>query len=147
MATWHNASPPPREVGRSMRLGFRCKCPNCGQGKLFRSFLKATPSCEVCNENMSVHRADDMPPYVTIMIVGHIIVPANLLFERGAEWSMMTHMIIWPLLTILLTMAFIQPVKGALIAYQWALRLHGFDPNGDPHDVPMKADLPQKAGS
>ena len=80
-----------------------------------------------------------MPPYITIMIVGHIIVAANLFFERSAEWPMWWHMALWPTLTIIMTLAIMQPVKGALIAYQWALRMHGFDPDGDIHAMPNAA--------
>ncbi len=72
------------------------------------------------------------------MIVGHIVVPLFLLFERSANWPDWVHMVIWLSVTSLLTMALIQPVKGATIAYQWALRLHGFDPAGDIHDIPAK---------
>lgn len=127
---------PPRDWKQAMARGFRCRCPQCGEGKLFRSFLKASPACESCGENLDLHRADDMPAYITMMIVGHIVVALNLGFERATEWPMWWHMALWPTLTLVMTLAIMQPVKGALIAYQWALRMHGFDPQGDIHDVP-----------
>lgn len=105
---------------------------------MFKSFLKVNPACETCGQRLDCHKADDMPPYVTVFIVGHIIVALNLYFEQSADWPMMWHMILWPVLTIIMTLAIMQPVKGALIAYQWALRMHGFDPEGDIHDIPGK---------
>jgi uncharacterized protein (DUF983 family) len=105
---------------------------------LFARFLKVSPSCEGCGERLDGHRADDMPPYVTIMIVGHIVVGLNLAFEQGADWPLWWHMALWPPLTILLVLGLMQPVKGAIVAYQWALRLHGFDPEGDIHAVPLR---------
>ena len=39
-------SPGERSVADAMWKGFRCRCPNCGEGRLFRSFLKPVESCE-----------------------------------------------------------------------------------------------------
>lgn len=143
MQTWSETPKgetlPKRDWKQAMGRGLHCRCPNCNEGKMFRSFLKVNPTCEACGERFDGHRADDMPPYITIMIVGHIIVAANLFFERAAEWPMWWHMALWPSLTIIMTLAIMQPVKGALIAYQWALRMHGFDPDGDIHAIPVKA--------
>lgn len=127
---------PARDWKQAMARGFRCRCPRCGTGRMFGRFLKVEPACQDCGEPLDGHRADDMPPYVTIMIVGHIIVPLNLAFEQSAEWPLWWHMALWPALTVLLALLLMQPVKGALIAYQWAHRMHGFDPAGDIHDIP-----------
>lgn len=126
----------PRDWKQALGRGFRCTCPQCGEGKLFSRFLKVAPVCESCGERLDGHRADDMPAYITITIVGHIIVGLNLFFERAADWPMWWHMALWPTLTIIFTLVIMQPVKGALVGYQWALRLHGFDPQGDPHAIP-----------
>ncbi|MCA0401196.1 MAG: DUF983 domain-containing protein [Proteobacteria bacterium] len=141
MTEWTNApaeaGPEARDWKQAMKRGARCRCPNCGEGRMFRSFLKATPACETCGEDLSRHRADDMPPYVTIMIVGHVVVPLMLLIETVALWSMGAQMALWSGVTLAMTFAIMQPVKGALIAYQWALRMHGFDPEGDIHAMPV----------
>jgi uncharacterized protein (DUF983 family) len=124
-----------RDWKQAIGRGFRCTCPQCGQGHLFASFLKVAPACDSCGEQLNGHRADDMPAYITITIVGHIIVGLNLFFERAAEWPMWWHMVLWPVLTIFMTLLIMQPVKGALVGYQWALRMHGFDPEGDIHEI------------
>ncbi len=144
MTNWNLRSPAaspdtPRDWKQAIGRGFRCRCPACGEGKIFGKFLKVKPECEVCGTEFSGHRADDLPPYITIMIVGHVIVPLFLLAERSTSWPEWLHMVVWLSATAALTMALIQPVKGATIAYQWALRLHGFDPRGDIHDIPVKS--------
>jgi uncharacterized protein (DUF983 family) len=123
-----------RHTGAAMWKGFRCRCPNCGKGKLFGSYLKPVAVCSSCTEKLDGHRSDDLPPYVTIMLVGHAIVPIILANEMSANpWPLWVHFTVWLPLTLIVTLALMQPVKGAIIAMQWAMRLHGFDPRGDYH--------------
>jgi len=49
-----------------------------------------------------------------------------VLAEQHGNWPMWLHMAIWPALTVMLALALMQPVKGAVVAYQWARRMHGF---------------------
>lgn len=128
---------PARNWKNAMKRGLSGACPHCGEGRIFSSFLKVAPACTACGEAFDGHRADDLPAYATIFIVGHIVVPLNLMVERGAEWPLWLHVALWPMLALILAGIIIQPVKGALVGLQWALRLHGFDPEGDIHDVPV----------
>ena len=66
---------PERDVRRAMRRGWRRKCPKCGAGPLFSGFLKVEPTCTNCGQDLSGHRADDGPAYLTILIVGHLMAP------------------------------------------------------------------------
>ena len=92
-------------------------------------------ACSVCGEDLSHQRADDAPPYFTIVLVGHLVVPAMLAVTLAVDWSTFTHLAIWLPLTLALTLALLRPVKGATIALQWALYMHGFDGSADP-DAP-----------
>lgn len=122
--------PAERDWRMAIGNGLRGRCPHCGQGRLFRAFLKPVDSCTACGEPLHHQRADDLPPYVVITIVGHVIVGGLLLAEKYADWSMGLHMAIWPALTVILSLALIQPVKGGVIGLQWAVRMHGF--GGEP---------------
>ncbi len=116
-----------RNVWQSLWRGLRCRCPQCGQGAMFYRYLKVNDKCPVCSEELFHQRADDAPPYVTIFIVAHIVVAAMLIVEdTWPDAPMALHIAIWPLLTIILSLLFLPRIKGALIAYQWALRMHGF---------------------
>ena len=64
-----------RDVWQALKRGFRGRCPRCGEGKLFRAFLKVDNACSVCGQDFTPHRADDLPAYLVIVIVGHIVVP------------------------------------------------------------------------
>ncbi len=133
---WRNEQVVPtraeRPMGRSLWRGFLCRCPNCGEGALFRAYLKPVDNCAVCGEDMTHQRADDAPPYFTMVIVGHIVVPLMLAVALATEWSNTTHLVIWLPLTTILTLGLLQPVKGATIALQWALYMHGFDHDSAP---------------
>lgn len=115
-----------RDWRLAVRRGLLGRCPHCGRGKLFRAFLKPVDSCQACGESLHHQRADDLPPYIVITIVGHVVVGGILLAEKYSNWSMALHLWIWPPLTILLSLALMQPVKGAVVGLQWALRMHGF---------------------
>lgn len=134
-----------RPVGVSLWRGFRCNCPNCGKNGLFRAYLKPVANCRHCGEDMSHQRADDAPPYFTMVIVGHIIVPIILVVAMRTELSNLTHLLIWLPLTLAMTLALLQPIKGAVIALQWALYMHGFDGRADP-DAYSSDDLPSDFG-
>lgn len=120
---------PQRDPTLSMWRGFRLRCPQCGQGRIFRTFLKVADHCPVCGEAFHHHRADDAPPYFTILIVGHVIVAGLLAVEmkwHPAEW---VHLVLWLPLTLALSLGLLPRIKGAIIGLQWATRMHGFDPD------------------
>jgi uncharacterized protein (DUF983 family) len=122
----------PRPLFHSLARGFLGRCPNCGEGRLFRGYLKPVPACAACSEDFTHQRADDFPPYATIVIVGHLVLPAMLATMLATDLSTATHLMIWLPTIGLLTVGLLQPVKGAIIALQWALRMHGFDGHPDP---------------
>jgi uncharacterized protein (DUF983 family) len=106
--------------------GFACRCPQCGEGGLFTKWLKVVDHCPACGEEFHHHRADDFPAYVVIMILGHIMVPFALWMEDAFSPPMWVNMAISLPLTIILCLALLQPVKGAIVALQWRMRMHGF---------------------
>lgn len=125
------AGDPPREPAPAMRRGWSGRCPACGEGRIFGKFLKVNPACASCGEELSHHRADDLPPYLVITIVAHIVGTGILLTETYMEWPVWAHMTLWPALTIILGLWLMQPVKGAVIGLQWANRMHGFGGEDD----------------
>ena len=68
-------SPAETTIGTALWRGLRGQCPNCGEGRLFRKFVKVADACDRCGEDFHHHRADDFPAYLVIILVGHIVVP------------------------------------------------------------------------
>ncbi|WP_333794019.1 DUF983 domain-containing protein [Hyphomicrobium sp.] len=112
--------------------GARCKCPACGEGRLFRKFLKVVDTCPACDEPLHHHRADDMPAYIVMSIVGHVVVGLLLWVEFRFGWPVWLHLSLWLPLTVILTLSLLQPVKGTIVALQWGLRMHGFGTSRPP---------------
>ncbi len=143
---------PRRNTWTSVARGFVGRCPHCGQGKLFRAFLKVTDRCEACGEDFSHQRADDFPAYIVILIVGHILVPTALLVETEFSPSYPVQLAVWLPLALVLSLALLQPVKGAIVGLQWALRMHGFGELPDADAMPGKntdllACMPDRSGT
>ena len=100
--------------------GLHLRCPSCGEGKLFRSYLKILSPCPHCGADNTIYPSDDLPPYLTILISGHIIVPLFFLVDRTLEPDMWMQFLIWPPLTLAFTLALLPYVKGGSVGLCWA---------------------------
>lgn len=116
-----------RNFTQALMRGMCFRCPACGQGSMFRAFLKVGDFCPACGEALHHHRADDAPAYFNIMIVGHIVVPLALAVETAYAPPYWVHFALWAPLTLGFALGLLQPTKGAIVAVQWAHRMHGFD--------------------
>lgn len=117
-----------RPVKPAMWRGWRRRCPQCGTGPLMKSYLKVQDSCTVCGEELHHQRADDGPAYLTILVVGHLMVP---FFHFGFTIFRPEPMVLFSVLSILavaLSLYLLPRFKGLMVGVQWAKRMHGFAP-------------------
>ena len=118
----------PRDTWGAVKRGLRGRCPACGEGKLLYRYLKVVDACPACGEEMHHHRADDFPAYVTILVVGHVLVGAMFAVDEAwPDLPLAFHFLVWPTLVVVMSLWLLPIFKGALVAYQWALRMHGFE--------------------
>ncbi|MCZ0960659.1 DUF983 domain-containing protein [Paracoccus benzoatiresistens] len=106
--------------------GARLRCPRCGEGRMFSSYLKVAPQCGCCGLDLTPQRADDGPAYVVILIVAHLIgfslpVMFDLLGDRPTMIAVVLGMA-----SVVLSLAMLPPVKGMFVALQWFKGMHGF---------------------
>ncbi len=125
------SDPEKRGTWSAIKRGFIGRCPRCGQGKLFRAYLKTANNCSVCGLDFTPHRADDLPAYLVIVVVGHIVVPAALWIETDYSPPVWLQLAIYLPFTLIASLVLLQPVKGAVVGLQWALRMHGFGDRPD----------------
>jgi uncharacterized protein (DUF983 family) len=116
---------PPVSKLAAMKRGFAHRCPACGEGRLYRKYLKVVDACAACGHELGQYRADDGPAYFTILLVGHLVVAPMLavsLIWKASVW------IILPLvlsLLLLVTLTVLPRVKGVLIGLLYALGTTG----------------------
>ena len=106
---------PVPSLATAMGRGFRGRCPVCGKGRLFDGFLRVVQECEDCHAPLGLARADDAPPYFTILIVGHIVIPALVIMQKLYDPPTWLMSAIFVPLTVILALGLIRPVKGATV--------------------------------
>lgn len=112
-------------LGDAIWRGLRGRCPACGRGRLFASFLKQVNCCPDCQEPLGHLRSDDAAPWLTILVVGHIVVPLMLSVDRFSPWPTWLAMTVWPLVALALAVMVLPRAKGALLSIIWATRAPG----------------------
>ncbi|MEI4470015.1 DUF983 domain-containing protein [Frigidibacter sp. MR17.24] len=109
-----------------MQRGWRRCCPSCGSGPMFQGYLAVRESCPVCGLELHHQRADDGPAYLTILVVGHLLAPVILWLWVAFRPEPMVMASLLSVGTVALSLYLLPRIKGALIAMQWAKRMHGF---------------------
>ncbi len=130
-----------RDLKTAMLKGWKQRCPACEKGPLYRQYLKVVDTCPSCGEELHHQRADDAPPYFTMVVVSHVVVAGVLILEKNFAPPGWVHMVLWLPLTVILSLILLPRVKGVLVGVQRALRMHGF--GGEP-DEPVPHPNPQQ---
>lgn len=99
--------------------GLACRCPRCGQGKLFEGFLTVAKTCTVCGADLEKADSGDGPAVFIIFILGFLVVPLALLLEAKTEPPMWVHLSIWPAVILGGAIGLLRPLKGLMIALQF----------------------------
>jgi uncharacterized protein (DUF983 family) len=115
-----------RPVGPALRHGWARQCPACGTGAMMQGFLTVRDACPSCGEDLHHQRADDGPAYLTILIVGKVVMGlfATVFFAFQPEPWVMT--LGFSALALALSLYLLPRIKGAVVALQWSRRMHGF---------------------
>lgn len=115
--------------------GLRERCPECGQGRLFRAYLKVDSPCGSCGHDNAQYPSDDAPPYFTILLMGHLVIGPMLFFRFIWTWPVGWVLALTLPTIAVLTLVLLPRVKGAVIGVQWAIhRAEGVVPGGPDHD-------------
>jgi uncharacterized protein (DUF983 family) len=120
-----------RPLRPALLRGWRRRCPNCGVGSMMSGYLSVRNSCPVCGEALHHQRADDGPAYLTILIVGHIVAPVLLFVYSTWRPEPLVLALSFTFATLALSLFLLPRLKGAMVAFQWAKRMHGFGPGPD----------------
>ena len=117
---------PERSLGQAFRNGLLRRCPDCGKSSVFNGYIKVKHSCESCGLDRHHQRADDAPPYFTMLIVLHFVISGLLTVQQTYNPATWIQLSIWLPVSLVAALWLLPRVKGALIGIQWARRMHGF---------------------
>jgi len=115
-----------RPLRPALLRGWRRRCPCCGKGPMMRSYLTVREACPVCSEPLDRHRADDGPAYLTILVVGHLLAPVLLWAFTTFRPEPMVLATVFVVGAVAMSLWLLPRFKGAVVALQWAKRMHGF---------------------
>lgn len=80
-----------------------------------------------CGQDWTAERAHDFPAYLAILVSGHFMAPLMITLISSGELELWAIVAIILTLALMLLLALLQPAKGAVIAAQWWLGMHGFE--------------------
>jgi len=103
-------------------IGLKCRCPRCGEGRLYEGFLTVAERCNVCGLDLRKADSGDGPAVFIIFILGFVVVPLALLLESAVAPPLWLHLVIWPPVIVGGALALLRPAKGILIALQFRHR-------------------------
>lgn len=115
-----------RPIKPALLRGWRRRCPNCGSGPLLQGYLKVRDTCPNCEQELHHHRADDGPAYLTILIVGHLMVPLIMFVFETFRPEPLVLATIFTVVCVAMSLYLLPRLKGIVVSYQWAKRMHGF---------------------
>ena len=109
----------PELLPSPFEAGFRCVCPRCGEGPLFRGLLKVASRCESCGLDLGFAEGSEGPAVFIIFVVGFIIIGAAALTEVLFHPHPLVHLALWIPAIIILSLALLRPFKATMIALQY----------------------------
>ncbi|MGB4100473.1 MAG: DUF983 domain-containing protein [Alphaproteobacteria bacterium] len=114
------------ETASLFRRALICRCPRCGEGKLFKGFLDLGARCTVCGLEFSKADAGDGPAFFLIFILGILVVPPILIFSLHSSWPLWLHVLVWSPIILGLTLGMLRPAKSIMVALQYKHRQSSF---------------------
>lgn len=112
-------SPVSASVSQAALRGLACKCPRCGEGKLYAGFLSLRPNCDACGLDYAFIDAGDGPAVFIIMLAGFIVVGAALVVEMKYQPPFWVHAALWGPLIVATTLLPLRSMKALLIDLQY----------------------------
>lgn len=99
--------------------GIACRCPRCGEGRLYSGFLTLRPACEICGLDYAFIDVGDGAAVFTILIGGAIVVFCALIVEVKYQPPFWLHAALWLPLILLTTLLPLRAIKALLVALQF----------------------------
>lgn len=106
-------------LSQSVRRGLACRCPRCGEGRMFAGFLTLRPACERCGLDYAFANSGDGPAVFVILLAGFVVVGSALAVEIAYQPPFWVHAALWVPLVVAVTVLPLRPMKALMIALQY----------------------------
>ena len=104
------------------QAAIRCRCPRCGEGRLYAGLLTVRDSCEICGLDLRRHDNGDGPAVIVMFLLSVIVVALAFWVEFRFAPPLWLHVVIWPIVMVPLAVAMMRPLKAAMVALQYQHR-------------------------
>jgi uncharacterized protein (DUF983 family) len=104
------------------RTGLHGLCPRCGEGRMFRRWLKVQERCPQCGLDYDFAAPDDGPAFFSLCFIAFPLLFLVVWFEVALNPPWWMHLIVSVPLMIIPCLAALQPIKGWLVASQYVNR-------------------------
>lgn len=94
------------------------RCPACGKGKLFRSYLKVAGACSACGTNFKAADTGDGPVVFVLLIAGFVACTGLLVSVVAYDWPVWKLLAVWPAVAVVLSLVLMPMLKGVMVASQ-----------------------------
>ena len=102
-----------------IRCGWKGLCPRCGEGRMFRKWLKLADKCNVCGLDFRFASPDDGPAFFSLCIIAFPLIFFVVWLQVKYDPPFWVHLLTsFPLLGIGCILP-LQPLKGWLVASQY----------------------------
>ncbi|MFN4089263.1 MAG: DUF983 domain-containing protein [Alphaproteobacteria bacterium] len=122
IATGRAVPAPSSAQAPSVQAAWRCRCPRCGRGALYRGFLTVRDRCDACGLDLSRHDSGDGPAVILIFLLGTLVVPLALLTEGLFAPPYWLHILFWPPVILGMAIGLLRPLKAFFVGQQYRHR-------------------------
>lgn len=108
-----------------LAAALRCRCPRCGEGKVFKGLLRVAARCSRCDLDLGGEDAGDGPAVFVILILGALVVLAAIVVEVKFAPPLWVHLALWIPAIVGGAILLLRPLKAGTIALQYRHHLLG----------------------
>lgn len=101
--------------------GARHRCPACGEGRLYAGYLKQVSACPVCAAPLDRIRAEDGPPWLTVLLLGPLLAGLTFISARQESWPIWIKLPALGVFAIGAVLVLLPRIKGAIIGLFWSM--------------------------
>lgn len=102
-----------------LKAGLACRCPACGEGPVFETYLGLAAGCTVCGADFSSADAGDGPAFFVMFLIGILVTPGVLIVQILFAPPAWVQILIWSPIILLLAIWMLRPFKSLMFALQW----------------------------